>query len=353
MRPAQNSSRSSSVVETRSVVELQRLGDLGDALDQVIDLGRRTVELDDQQGLDVERIAGVNELLRRVDRGLVHHLHAAGDDAGADDARDALAGILGRGKADQHGARGLGFLQDPHGYFGDDAEQPLRAGDNADQVIAARIEMLAAEPDDLAGDQHHLDAEDVVGGHAVFQAMHAAGIFRDIAADRAGDLRRGVRRVIERLVLHRLADGEVGDARLDHGDAVGEIDLADAVELAHAEEHAVDQRQRPAGQRGPRPPRHHPDAVVVAIAQHAGHLVGGFGQHHNHRKLLVGGQPVGFVGPHGGFGRYDPLARHDFGQGRDDLAPSGENGLVGCGHQDGHVLPWAFLLGDPKPVLER
>ncbi len=39
-----------------------------DALDQVIDLGLRAVELDDQQRLDVERIAGVHEFLGGVDR---------------------------------------------------------------------------------------------------------------------------------------------------------------------------------------------------------------------------------------------------------------------------------------------
>ena len=65
----------------------------------MIDLGWRTVELDDQQRLDVERIAGVDEFLGGMDRGLVHHLHAAGDDAGADDARDAFAGGLDFRKA--------------------------------------------------------------------------------------------------------------------------------------------------------------------------------------------------------------------------------------------------------------
>ena len=60
----------------------------------MIDLGRRAVEFDDQQRLDVERIAGMDELLDRVDRRPVHHLHAAGDDAGADDGRDACAGIF-------------------------------------------------------------------------------------------------------------------------------------------------------------------------------------------------------------------------------------------------------------------
>ena len=201
LRPAQNSSRSSSEFETLQRRSSGILGDLVDALDQMIDLGRRTVELDDQQRLDVERIAGVDELLGGVDRGLVHHLHAARNDARADDARDAFAGILGAREADQHRARGLRLLQDAHRDLGDDAEQALRAGDDADQVVAAGVEMLAAEAEHLAGHQHHFEAEDVVGGHAVFQAMHAAGILRDVAADGAGDLRRRIGRVVEALGL--------------------------------------------------------------------------------------------------------------------------------------------------------
>ena len=125
LRPAQNSSRSSSELETLQRRRAAFLGDLVDALDQVIDLGLRAVELDDQQRLDVERIAGVHEFFGGMDRRLVHHLHAAGNDAGADDARDAFAGVLGAREADQHRARGLGLLQDAHRDFGDDAEQAL------------------------------------------------------------------------------------------------------------------------------------------------------------------------------------------------------------------------------------
>ena len=68
LRPAQNSSRSSSELETRQVDGAASLGDRLDARDQVVDLGLRAVELDDQQRLDVERIAGMDELLDRVDR---------------------------------------------------------------------------------------------------------------------------------------------------------------------------------------------------------------------------------------------------------------------------------------------
>ena len=76
---------------------------LGDGLhlgDQVIDFGLAAVELDDQQRLDVERIAGMDEGLGGCDGGPVHHLHAAGNDAGADDGGDAVARALDGGEAD-------------------------------------------------------------------------------------------------------------------------------------------------------------------------------------------------------------------------------------------------------------
>ena len=210
-----------------------------------------------------------------MDRQLVHHLNAAGDNAGGDDAADAGAGFFDGGKADQQGAGAFGLAQNPHRDLGDDAEQPLGSDHDAEQIVAGRIEMLAAEPQDLAGDQHHLAAEHIICGQPVFEAVHAAGILRHIAPDRAGDLRGRIGRVIESLVLHRLGDGEIGDAGLHHGDAVGEVHLADALEFSHAEEDAVAERQRPSGQRGAGAARYHFDAVPVAIAQHAGDVIGG------------------------------------------------------------------------------
>ena len=53
--------------ETLQDTARQSRGDLLDALDQMIDLGLRAVEFDDQQRLDVERIAGMDEFLDRVD----------------------------------------------------------------------------------------------------------------------------------------------------------------------------------------------------------------------------------------------------------------------------------------------
>ena len=189
MRPAQNKLRSVSEVEIWQVVEPQPLCDRLDALDQFIDLHARAVEFDDQERLDVERIAGMNKGFGGVDRRPIHHLHAARNDAGADDPRHAFAGSLDFGKADHQRAGGLGLLQDPYCNFRDHAEQALGTGDDPHQVVTGVFGRLAADAQDLTRDQHDFATKHVVGGHAVFQAMHPAGIFRDIAADRAGDLR--------------------------------------------------------------------------------------------------------------------------------------------------------------------
>ena len=132
-------------------------GDLLDDRDEVLDLGAAAVELDDQQRLDVQRIAGLHEGLGGPDGRPVHHLHAAGNDAGGDDVGDALPGLLARRKADQQSPGGLGLLQDAHRHLGDDTEQALRARHQAEEVIALAVEMPAADADHVAVHQHHLE----------------------------------------------------------------------------------------------------------------------------------------------------------------------------------------------------
>ena len=204
------------------------------------------------------------EILGGVDRGPVHHLEPGRDDAGADDRGHAVARLLVGGETDQQGARGLGLFQNPDGDLRDDAEQPFRAGHQAQQIVGLGVQVPAAEADDVAVRQHQLDAEQVVGGEAVLQAVHAARVFRDVAADRAGDLRGRVGGVVEARVLDRGGDAEVGHAGLGDHAAVLEVDLEDAVELAQAEHDAIGQRQGAARERGAGAPRHDLDPFPVA-----------------------------------------------------------------------------------------
>ena len=113
--------------------------------------------------------------------------------------RDASARRLGRVEAEQHRARAFRRFEQTHGGLGDDAELAFGADDQREEIVARRIEIVAADIDDLAVHQHDADAEHVVDGDAVFQAMGAAGIGGDIAAEGAGELARRVRRIEEAL----------------------------------------------------------------------------------------------------------------------------------------------------------
>ena len=149
------------------------------------------------------------------------------------------------GKPIENRARGFRLLQYPHRHFRDHAEKAFRAVDEAEQIVAGCIEMFTAKAQDFAGDEHDLAAEHVIGGHAVFQAMHPAGIFRHVAANRARNLRGWIRRVIKSCVRNRIADRKIGHARLHDHNAIFEIDLADAIEFGHAEQHAIRQWNAP------------------------------------------------------------------------------------------------------------
>ena len=168
-----------------------------------------------------------------------------------------------------------GRLQQPHRGLGDDAELSLGADDQREEVVARRIEIIAADIEDLAIHHHDADAEHVVRRHAVFQAMGATGIGGDVAADGAGDLARRVRRIEEAVTCGRLGDADIGNAGLDAGDAVGRVDRQNLGHAREADHERVLERQGPAAERGAGPARHDLDVVLVAEAQDLADLLGG------------------------------------------------------------------------------
>jgi hypothetical protein len=139
--------------------------------------------------------------------------------------------------------------------------------------------------------------------------MHAARILRDIAADGAGDLARGVRRVIEAEMAHRVGYGEVRHAGLRHHAAVRRVDLENAVEPAEAQQNAVGERQRTAGQRRAGAARHDLDPLVATEAQDRRDLFRRRRQHHHHRQLAISAEPVALEGAPFVGAVDDPLAR--------------------------------------------
>ena len=101
--------------------------------------------------------------------------------------------------------------------------------------------MLTAQAHDLPVHQDHFHTQHVVGGKAVFQAMHAARVFSHVAADGAGDFRRRIGRVVKAFIGNGVGDAHVGDARLHHGASVVVIDVDNFLKLAKPQRHRVGQ----------------------------------------------------------------------------------------------------------------
>ncbi len=306
--------------------------DVADAGDGVVDLHRDAVGIDDQDAL-ARRIARRRMRLHRFDAAAVHEFHRRRHDARRDDVRDALSRIGHAGKGGEQGPRRGRPGQDAHRRLDHDAEKSFGAAHHAEQIEPARPRRLAAEPEALAGHQHEFDAEQVVRGQSVFQAMQPAGILRDIAADGAGDLAGGIGSIVESMPLHRAGDRQIGHAGLRHHAAVLQIDLADAVHPGHREQDAVGARQRPARQRRPRAARHHRHAMLARVSQDGRDLLRIARQHGDERLLAIGGQRVAVecgepcrIGHH--------AVGHDGAQRSDDVGAMGDD--VGIGRQKPH-----------------
>ncbi|MNQ50425.1 hypothetical protein D3C85_643700 [compost metagenome] len=132
-------------------------------------------------------------------------------------------------------------------------------------------------------------------GQAVLQAMHAAGVFRDVAADGTGDLRRRVGRVVQTMRRGGLGNRQVAHPRLDPCDAGGGVDVQDLVEARHHQQHAFFQRQGATGQSGSGTPGNHRHLTLMTQAQHALNLRDVPRQHHQHRRGAIRRQAIAFV----------------------------------------------------------
>ena len=287
------------------------------------------------------------------DRRPVHDLHSAGNNPPADHVGDAVAGALHRGEADQNRARPRRLRQDADRDLGDDSEHAFGADHHAEQVIALRIEMLAAEPHDFALDRDHFDADDVVGGEPVFEAVNAARILGDVSPDRAGDLARRIGRIIEPQTLHGVGDAEIGHAGLGDDAAVGHIDVEDLVELAHAEKNAVGERQRAARKRRSGAAWDDLDLVRQAIAHDLDDLRRRLRKHGDHGRLPISGKPVAFEGAQFLLMVDDALAGDEAPERLDNLGAAAKDGAIGFRHGDHGAPPAAKTIKRTDTVARR
>ena len=251
------------------------------------------VQLDQEHRPRAHRQPRVHGLLDRLDRDGVHHLDRGGHDPRGDDLRHHLAGIVCRGETGQHRHHPFGQRQQPDHCLGHDPESALGAHESRHQVERP----VSLQRDHAAVGQHHLQLDHMVGGEAVFEAVRTAGVFGDVAADRAHLLAGRVGCVVETVPGDRAADLEVGDAGLHSRPPVGHVHIQDPVHPGQADDDALGDRHGTAGEAGAGTAGNERDGVSGAHPHHRGHLLGGAGQHHRLWDRPPAGQAVALVRP--------------------------------------------------------
>ena len=216
--------------------ELERprgAAELVDGEGVLLDLRGHPVELHEQHRVGTLRVARRVRRLGGLDREAVHDLHRRREDPGGDDARDGVARGVDAPEGGQLRHHELRLAHDPQRHLDHDPERPLRPDDHPEQVGAVvGVDRLAAEHEQLAVGQDDRRARDVVHGEPVLQAVRAAGVLGDVAADRAHLLARGVGGVEVAVRRDRAGDVEVRDTRLDDDALALEVDLEDPVQAA-------------------------------------------------------------------------------------------------------------------------
>ena len=188
LRPDQNRSRCFSSFETRISVA-PALGQHAPDFRHVGgDFLRPAIRLAQQHRGRIERIVGVNVLVDGARRGLIHHFETGRQYSRGDHRADRRAGLGDVVERGERHLRKLWLRRELDRDFGGDREQTLGAVDQRQKIVTGTVQRVAAQFDNVAGDEHGAHAKDVMHGEAVLEAMHAARVLGHVAADRAGDL---------------------------------------------------------------------------------------------------------------------------------------------------------------------
>jgi len=158
-------------------------------------------------------------------------------------------------------------------YFSADAKrQVLELVENLRRAYARRIQNAAwlsaatkkAALEKLAIDGAAADPHDIVDGESILQAVHTAGVLRDVAAYGACDLRGGIWCVVQAVGGSRLRHLEVANTGLDPRRARNRIQLENLIQSRERHNDTAGMRHRTARQTGARTACHHGNVHAVA-----------------------------------------------------------------------------------------
>ena len=150
----------------------------------------KAIDFDQQRRPRIARITGlVNRSFHGFDRLVVHELERRGHDPGRDNVRDGLAAGFDGVKCREQRLHGLWLGKKANDDLRDDRKRAFRSDDRArqDPVPRPRLPEFPSRTISPSA-EHRFNLEDVVRRHAILQAVRAAGILRNVAADAAGHL---------------------------------------------------------------------------------------------------------------------------------------------------------------------
>ena len=148
-----------------------------DLADRGRELARRflnSVDLDQEDGTSVGRIARVVVGLDRADGHTVHHLERRGHDPVSDDSRNSLACGVDAWERREQGCHARRYAQQLDLDLRDRAQRAFRPNQHAAQVETHAVRRVAADPVHAAVGEHDLHAEHMVGRDAVVETVRAA-----------------------------------------------------------------------------------------------------------------------------------------------------------------------------------
>jgi hypothetical protein len=163
----------------------------------------------------------------------------------------------------------------PQRDLGGDRQRPLRADEQADQIVAARaFQGIAAQVQDFAGGQHNIQLEHIVASQAIFHRAHATGAIRYHSAKRGHVRAARRRREKEALRAQLSVQLVIHDARLDAHLQILRAHLQNAIPFVHGEDDAATGGDGVALQAGAAAPGHHRHAMLGGPPQHGADLLG-------------------------------------------------------------------------------
>src|SRR5215472_4582445 len=271
-----------------------RAADFVNVSHQGFDFGKRAVELYEKQPATM-RIIRVDGGFSGLNREVVHHFDGGRKHARGNDAADGGSGFVGGRKRRKQRADAFGALNNAQNDFGGDAERAFRAHKDSREVVARSVERFSCKMDERTIGENHFKAEDVCSGEAVFQAMRAAGIFRDVTADAANRLRGRIRRVEVFLRLDSPRYIKIDDAGFDDDARVGDINFQDAIHAREAEDDTAFNRQRASTEASAGATRDEGNLFAVANADDGLDLYCRRGKQHGAREHAEIRQAVTFV----------------------------------------------------------